>query len=114
MSDPYVLTKTAIATLGLPYATDANRAVLGSPLPDTFIVYRRVSGYPQQSAYNAETERFCRMQLSIYSRDGSMAETDAAMKAQGFRYSRETELAYDDDTGHYGTARGYTILLNQP
>jgi hypothetical protein len=114
MSDPYTLTTTAIATLALPYAADANRSSLGTPLPDTFIVYRRISSAPQQSADDAETERFCRMQLSVFSRSGTMPETDAAMKAQGFRYARETELAYDDQTGHYGTAREYTILLNQP
>ena len=114
MIDPYALTKTAIVTLGVAYAADANRGVLGNPLPDTFIVYKRISSAAQQHGDNSETERFCRMQVAIYNRDGVMPETDAAMKAQGFLYSRETELPYDDQTGHYGTAREYTILLNQP
>ena len=114
MSEPYALTKTAVATLGLPYAADANRAVLGSPLPDSFIVYRRISSLARQSADDIETERFSRMQLAIFSRTGTFPETDAAMLAQGFRYSRETELPYDDSTGHFGTAREYTILINQP
>lgn len=114
MNDPYVLTKTAIATLGIPYAADANRGVLGSPLPDAFIVYHRVTNVALQHGDNAETERFCRMQVSVFARDGAFVETDAAMYAQGFFYSRETELDYDDQTGHYGTAREYTTLLNRP
>jgi hypothetical protein len=114
MSDPYVLTKTAVATLALPYAADANRGVLGSPLPDTFIVYRSISNAAEQHADNVETERFCRMQVAIFSRSGTMPATDAAMIAAGFLFSRETELPYDDLTGHYGVAREYTILLNQP
>jgi hypothetical protein len=114
MNDPYVLTKTALATLVTPYAADANRAVLGTPLPDLFIVYKNVTSVAQEFADDLETERFCRMQVAIYNRDGlsGLPLTDAAMQAIGFVFSRETELPYTQETGHFGLAREYTILLN--
>jgi hypothetical protein len=108
------LTKTAVASLGIPYAADGNRGILGLPLPDVFAVYKQISGAPSQHADNAETERFFRMQVAIFSRSGTLPATDAAMIAAGFMFSRETELPYDDQTGHFGVAREYTILLNQP
>lgn len=115
MSDPYVLTTTALAVLsGIVSAADANRAALGSPLPNLFIVYKRISSVAQEFFDDAEKERFCRMQLSIFSRNGlvGLPDTDAAMQAQGFIFSRETEIPYADATGHYGLAREYTILLD--
>jgi hypothetical protein len=114
VNDPYELTETAVATLSVPYAADANRLALGSPLPDLFIVYKRISAVAQNHFDDAEKERFCRMQLSVYSRSGlvGLPATDTAMQAQGFQFSRETEIPYDDGTGHYGLAREYTILLN--
>jgi len=114
MNDPYVLTESAMATLDIPNAADANRAALGTPLPDLFIVYKRVSSVAQEFFDDTEKERFVRMQLSIFSRSGlvGLPDTDAAMKAQGFVFSREVELPYTDSTGHFGMARDYTILLD--
>lgn len=99
---------------GIPYAADVNRAVLGDPLPDLFIVYGLVSAAAEQHADDAETLRFYRMQVSIYSRAGltSLPDTDTALFAQGFRFARESTIDFNPETGHYGLAREYTILVN--
>ena len=116
VSDPYELTATAMATLSgsVPYAADANRDDLADPLPDLFIVFSEVPAGPQQSADDDETERFYRMQVSIYNRAGliNLPDTDTAMQAVGFRFAGDTHLPYNDKTLHYGIAREYTILLN--
>lgn len=113
MSDPYELTETALSGLGLPYAADANRSALGTPLPDLFVVYKQVSGLAAQFADDLDTERFFRMQLSVFSRDGlvGLPDTDNAMESVGFVFSRATEIPFTRETGHYGQAREYTILL---
>ena len=109
------LMATGLATLGMPYAADADRSILGDELPDLYMVYGLVSGNPQQDADDAETERFYRMQVSIFNRTGlnSLPDTDTALFAQGFRFSRETAIPFNPETGHYGLAREYTILINQ-
>ncbi len=114
MNDPYEMTASAMATLGIPFAADVNRATLGTPLPDLFVVFKRVSSVAQDFFDDTEKERFVRMQLSIFSRSGlvGLPDTDAAMKAQGFVFSREVELPYTDSSGHFGLARDYTILLD--
>ena len=87
---------------------------LADPLPATYIVGSLVSDVPDQHADNGETEQFIRMQLSIYSTGGllSLPDTDTAMKAAGFKRGPARELPYDQETGHYGMAREYTILFN--
>lgn len=110
------LIATGLATLtGVPYAAATDRSILGDPLPDLFIVYGLVSAAPNQQADDAETERFYRMQVSIYSRAGltSLPDTDTALYAQGFRFAREVQIPFNLETGHYGLAREYTILVNQ-
>ncbi len=114
VSDPYELTATAMATLGVPYAADVNRDDIADPLPELYIVYSEISAIPQQSADDDETERFYRMQISVYNRAGliNLPDTDTAMQAVGFRFAGNTHLPYNDETLHYGVAREYTILLN--
>ena len=115
MSDPYILTKTAMDTLSpIPYAASSELASQADPLPDTYIVGTLISDVPEQHADDDETEKFVRMQLSIYSKDGltSLPNTDAAMKSAGFKRGPARELPYDPDTGHFGLAREYTILLD--
>lgn len=112
----WTLVATALDTLtGVPYAADADRSVLGDPLPDLYIVFFLVSAAPRLAADDAETERFYRVQISIYSRAGltSLPDTDTAMLAQGLRFAGETNLPFSPKTGHYGLARDYTILIDQ-
>ena len=107
---------TALGTItDVPYAADANRSVLGDPLPDLFIVYSLVSEAPELHADDAEQTRFNRVQLSIYNRAGmtNPPDTDTAMAGQGFRFARARALPYNPETGHYGLMREYTILLDQ-
>ena len=113
----WTLTTTALATLtpAVAYAADVDRSVLGDPLPDEFIIYELISAVPEEHADDAETERFYRMQLSIYNRAGltSLPDTDTAMLAQGFHFAGENKIPFNPETRHYGLAREYTILVNQ-
>jgi hypothetical protein len=115
MSDAYTLTKTAMDTLtGVRYAASSELGSLANPLPATYIVGSLISDVPEQHADNDETAKFLRIQLSIYSTGGlvNLPNTDAAMKSAGFKRGPARELPYDRETGHYGMAREYTILLN--
>lgn len=105
----------ALATLGIPYAADADRSVLGDPLPDRFIVYSLVAAVPELHADDAETERFYRVQLNLYDRAGltALPDTDTAMLGQGFRLTQEVSIPFNPETGHYGLVREYTILVDQ-
>jgi len=113
----WTLIATALAALdpAVAYAADVDRSILGDPLPDEFIVYELISAVPDLHADDAETERFYRVQISIYNRAGltSLPDTDTAMLAQGFRFAGETRIPFNPETGHYGLAREYTILVNQ-
>lgn len=104
--------KTALDTLSpaVPFAQD----VFLGELPDTYLVYSLVDDVASQHADNEETERFYRIQVSQYSRNGlvSLPDVDGAMKAAGFKKSNRVKLPYDPDTGHFGLATDYTILLN--
>lgn len=109
------LVATALAALGVPYAADTDRSVLGDPLPDLFLVYFLISGAPALHADNIEFERVYHVQISLFSRSGllNLPDTDTAMLAQGFQFAGETHIPFTPATGHYGLAREYTILLNK-
>jgi hypothetical protein len=115
MSNVYVLTENAIATLGIDYAADAERDDVAESLPDEFIVYKEVTATPLQSADDAETEREYVMQVSYFSRGGlvGLPDVEGAMLAQGFRFTGDVPLEYDTETGHYGLAKEFSILINQ-
>lgn len=94
----------------VPFAQD----IFLGELPDTYLVYSLVDDVASQFADNEETERLHRIQVSQYSRDGlvGLPDVDGAMKAAGFKKSNRIKLPYDPDTGHFGLATDYTILLN--
>lgn len=110
----WTLIASAVSSLGLPYAADVNRSVLGTPLPDAFIVYGLVAESPETHANDVETERFYRVQLSLYNRAGlsDLVSTDAEMYAKGFCFSRARALPFNPETGHFGLMREYTLLAN--
>jgi hypothetical protein len=115
MTDIYELTATAIATLGEEHAADAYVTDEGVAIPDLYIVYTEVTGTPRQHADDAETERFYRMQVSIFCRDGlvGLPDVERAMIAQGFNYAGDIKIPYNDETRHFGLAKDFTILINQ-
>lgn len=115
MTDIFTRTQTALDTLApIPSGRDVQLDASGN-LPDTYLVYSLITGQAAQHADNIETERFYRVQVSIYSRlDSTLApDVDGAMKAAGFSPSDERELPYSHESRHHGWAKDYTILLNQ-
>ena len=115
MTTIYERIYSALSTLGVPVAADANRAALGDPLPDIFIVFSEISAVPAQAGDDDERERVHYVRVSVFSRDGLVTapDTDSVMSAAGSRFTGETPIPYDDETLHYGGARDYMILLNQ-
>lgn len=107
---------TALSTLSpaIPFGMKPYKD-LGAALPDTFIDYQLVSGFPEQHADNAETERSYTVQVTIWNTGGLVVlpDVNGAMLAQGFQRSAERPLPQDPQTGHYGLARDYTYLESQ-
>ena len=111
----YTLIDNALDGLTVPYA--AVQFLTASPstlLPDLFLVSTVVTDAAEETADDEEVSRFYRVQISVYNRAGltGLPDVDAAMKAQGFKKSNRRELPIDRETGHYGLALEYTILLD--
>ncbi len=102
-------TATALDVLGVLYAMNT---YLGD-LPDEYLAYQLISGPAAQHADDDETAREFRMQVSIYSTEGlaDLPDVDGAMKQAGFQVGGKRELPYDRDTGHFGLATDYLILM---
>ena len=101
-------TKAALTPLGVPMAGEE---FLGD-LPETFLVYKLVSGVPTQSADNIEKSRTCRMQVSIYCQAGldSLPDVPGAMKAAGFTRGPDIPLGYSSISRHFCLAQEFTYL----
>lgn len=117
MSDAiYTLVANALSGLSVPYAAVIFQTETpGAPLPDLFLVSSVISDVPEESADDEEQSRFYRVQISVYNRAGltGLPNVDSAMKAQGFKKSNRRELPFDHETGHFGLALEYTILLGE-
>lgn len=111
----YTLIDNALSSLMVPYAAILYQTETpGAPLPDLFLVSTIVTDMPEETADDEEVSRFYRVQISVYNRAGltGLPDVDAAMKAAGFKKSNTKELPIDRETGHYGLALEYTILLD--
>ncbi len=115
MTDIFTLTQTALNTLtGVPSGTDIQLNENGA-LPDLYLVWQLITGTPAQHADNAETERFYRVQVNIYTIGDftALPDVDGAMKAAGFTRGDERPLPYTQNSRHHGLAKDYTILIDQ-
>jgi len=105
---------TALNTLSpaVPFALAPYLTEAGGDVPDTFIAFQLISGNPEQSADDAETQCSYVVQISIYSRSGlvSLPDVNTAMSAAGFQKSNERQLPKDPETGHFGLAKDYVYL----
>ena len=105
---------TALNTLSpkVPFALGIYVPATGSDLPDQFIVFTLVSSVSSQSADDAETERFERVQVTIYNRSGliNLPSVDVVMRAAGFRLSTERQMLFEETTKHFGIEKEFTIL----
>ena len=112
----YDLVDGALAGLGVPYAAGQFLTESPSaPLPDLFLVSTVVSDVSEQTADDEEQLRFYRVQIAVFCRNGlaGLPDVDTAMKVAGFKKSSGREIPFDRDTGHYGLAQDYTILLGE-
>lgn len=116
MTTIFEIVDDALASLdpAVSYAWDQYLVGSDESLPDLYLVPSLVDSPPVQHADNEETERMYRIQVSAYQRDGllNLPDVDGAMKAKGFMKSNVVRLPRDPDTGHFGLATDYTILLN--
>jgi hypothetical protein len=112
MTTVFERVKNALNNLSpaVPFGQDVYLMADGNP-PDTFLVYKLVSGGPAQHADGTETERVYRVQISIYSRNdlAAMPNVDGAMVAAGFSRGPERQLPFTDDTRHFGLAKDFFI-----
>ena len=111
----YELVDDVLDGLSVPYAAVQFLTASPSiPLPDLFLVSTIITNMPEETADDEEVSRFYRVQISVYNRSGltGLPDVDAAMKAAGFKKSDRRELPIDRETGHYGLALDYTILLD--
>lgn len=111
MTTIFETVKGALDTLGVPYGMGT---YLGTgELPDQYMVYSLVSAVPAQRADDAEAHRSYRVQVSLYDRNGlaDLPDVDAAMMAAGFEKGPERQLPHDQESGHYGLAKDFFLLV---
>lgn len=111
MADIFQITNDALASIN-PAVPFAQNNYIGD-LPDLYLVYTLISSPPEAHFDNEETLRSCRIQVSVYSKSGlaSLPDVDGAMKAAGFKPSNIRELPRSKESGHFGLAKDYVILL---
>ena len=113
MATVWEAAKNALTGLGLPMAANTYLAEgTDGVLPDTFLVYQAISEPSLQSANDAETLKWRRMQVTYFSRAGlaGMPGIAAAMAAGGFRRMDGRELPYSRETRHFGYAMDFSYL----
>jgi len=106
--------KTALGTLS-PAVPNAQKPFLAvGALPDVYIDYQLIDGSPESHFDNREATRDYLVQVSIWSRAGlaNLPNVDGAMTAAGFMPGDERELP-KAETGHFGLAKDYVILIKQ-
>jgi hypothetical protein len=102
--------KTYVALQYIGYHVEAARFYdTTAQLPDAFIVYQVIHSESPSFADNRETSRSNTVQVSFYTRDGSLLENVPetiilAMKIAGFSNATGggTNTPYFPDTNHYG------------
>ena len=112
MMNIWEATKTALTGLGLPMAANQMMVATGADYPDAFLVYQLIASPSAQHANNLESLRRYRMQVSYFARSGlsSLPDIDGAMTAAGFTRFAGHELAYNQETRHYGLALEFYFL----
>lgn len=81
-------------------------------LPDTFIVYQLIHGFPETHADDVEFLRSYLVQVTTWNKSGLavLPDVDAAMISAGFLKRTERQLPQDHETGHYGLAIDYFYI----
>lgn len=102
--------ETALSTIS-PAVPHSAAPYKGS-LPDAYITHQLINSPPELHADNAEVERSCTIQISIWDKAGIPSESsvDAAMLAAGFMKGDVRQVPQDPQTRHYGLAIEYIYL----
>jgi hypothetical protein len=112
----FVLVDGVLATFApIPYAWDEYLTDSASSLPETFLVASDVTDMAMEHANDQETLRFYRIQVSAYSKNGlgALPDVKPAMLAAGFMKGNRVRLPFNPDSGHFGLATDWTILIEQ-
>lgn len=113
MTTIFEIVNTALASISpaVPFAMAPYQVTGG--LPDEYLTYQVIDSPAEQHADDVETLRSYLVQVSIYKRVGlaSLPDVDGAMVTAGFSKGSWRQLPYSQETGHYGLAKDFTILI---
>ncbi|NMC84291.1 MAG: hypothetical protein GYA58_03295 [Anaerolineaceae bacterium] len=106
--------EAALSTLSVPFSA-GHFIPDGEDLPDLFLSYFLVTAPPVLHMDDDVALRNYQIQVSVYSRAGlaHLPNITGAMKAAGFMVGTPIQLPFNPETGHYGLALEYTILLGK-